>query len=315
MSVFSLFSLPWARHGNATSGALLRVAVPWYLAVMPPSRRNHTARVEYTGEAAHRMDSLVASCRTLQEGSAAHTAAEHALAALVEPLLQPIARAFARRASYPVADLLQEGRLVALKAWRGFKPFAKKDRTLYPAYVGRLARQAMRKALGAAGPIHVTDHARKTLKLARERAAATGASEEQVLDLMSRRGDEVALALVAVAGRRYVSEEAALNVADERLEHLERQAVVESALSALMRLPRLHRVVLTALCGLGRQELGPAGLSKELRLSVQEVRRLEAEAVFAVRALLEGGAPVLLSPPRVPRLRRASSSPRPLPLF
>ncbi|RKH01318.1 hypothetical protein D7V97_29165, partial [Corallococcus sp. CA053C] len=253
------------------------------------------------------MESLLFLLRELPDGCPEQRRAEGRLAQLVQPHVARAAGAAARRWKVRAEDLEQEGLLAACRAWRRFTPGRAPGRCLYPAYVLRLAKQAMvRAATGERSAVHVTRHARRKLAKAKKVAQAEGVpvstalraqglDEASVLTLGEGSISTVSLdGLLAGGDAREdsaaVNAEARLGLVDTTAARLAYVAEREAALTALYRLPRLQRVVVQALAGFGRAG-GLAStertVAQELRLPVAQVRTLHAQGLKRLRVALD----------------------------
>ncbi|RKG93726.1 hypothetical protein D7V97_39775 [Corallococcus sp. CA053C] len=259
------------------------------------------------------MESLLFLLRELPDGCPEQARAQARLVALVQPYVARAARDVARRWKVAAEDLLQEGQIATFAAWRRFTPGRAVGRCLYPAYVLRLARQAMdRAAASERSAVHVTRHARRKLARAKRAAQAGGVAVSAELrrqgmeDAGIHALGEGAIATVSLDelltetpgadashGRRGGSAAGAelrLSLVDTTSARLAQVAEREEALSALHRLPRLQRVVVQAASGLGRaggMEASERTLAQELRLSVATVRKLREKGLSRLRAALD----------------------------
>ncbi|NBD09245.1 sigma factor [Corallococcus silvisoli] len=247
------------------------------------------------------MEALLHLLRELPDGCPEQRRAESRLAVLVRPHVVRAAGAVARRWKVSAEDLEQEGQVATYKAWRRFVPGREPGRCLYPAYVLRLARQAMeRYAASERNAVYVTDHARKRLRRAKKAARAEGVpvsaalraqglDEASILTLGEGSISTVSLEhlLAGEDGRDSTANvEARLGLVDTTVARHQHVAERETALDALYQLPRLQRVVMQALAGYGRApgaEPSERTVAQELRLPVDEVHRLRARALARMR--------------------------------
>ncbi|WP_233602232.1 sigma factor [Corallococcus sp. CA047B] len=259
------------------------------------------------------MESLLFLLRELPDGCPEQRRAEAHLTRLVLPYVARLALAVARTWKVSAEDLQQEGLLATLGKWRRFTPGRRPGGCLYPAYVVRLARQAMeRHAAKERSAVHVTRHARRKLARAKRAAHSEGV---KVSDVLRRQGmedagvhalGEGAIATLSLdelltdtasadtghARRSGASSsvELRLSLVDTTAVRLAQVAEREDALSALHRLPRLQRVVVQASTGLGRpggQEASERTLAQELRLSAAKVRKLRERGLSRLRSALD----------------------------
>ncbi|CAM4159402.1 sigma factor [Corallococcus soli] len=258
------------------------------------------------------MESLLFLLRELPDGCPEQARAQTRLVVLVQHHVERAAREAARRWKVSAEDLLQEGLLATFSAWRRFTPGRVAGRCLYPAYVLRLARQAMeRHASKQRSAVHVTRHARRKLARAKRAAQSEGV---KVSDVLRRQGMEAAgihglgegaIATVSLdelltdsaggdggpARRAATSSiELRLSLVDTTAARLAQVVEREDALSALHRLPRLQRIVVQAAMGLGRAgglEASERTLAQELRLPVAQVRTLREAGLSRLRRALD----------------------------
>ncbi|RKH09592.1 hypothetical protein D7V97_16020 [Corallococcus sp. CA053C] len=253
------------------------------------------------------MESLLFLLRELPDGCPEQRRAEGRLAQLVRPHLARAAGAVSRRWKVSAEDLEQEGLLATCKAWRRFTPGRAPGRCLYPAYVLRLAKQAMeRAAVVERSAVHVTRHARRKLSKAKRAAHAEGVPVSEALRRQGMEGAAVhALgegSISTVSLEQLLSGcdarpdtsaanvEARLGLVDTTSARLALVAEREAALGALYRLPRMQRVVVQALVGMGRangQESTERTVAQELRLPVAQVRKLRAQGLRRLRTALD----------------------------
>ncbi|RKG93235.1 hypothetical protein, partial [Corallococcus carmarthensis] len=244
--------------------------------------------------------------RELPDGCPEQRRAEGRLAQLVRPHLVRAAGALARRWKVSAEDLEQEGQLATCRAWRRFTPGLAPGRCLYPAYVLRLARQAMERcAAGERNAVYVTDHALKRLRRAKKAARAEGIpvstalraqglDEASVLTLGEGSISTVSLdqLLAGEDGRpdAAANAETRLGLVDRTAARHQHVAEREAALTALYQLPRLQRVVVQSLAGYGRApgaEPSERTVAHELRLPVDEVHRLHVQGLNRMREAMD----------------------------
>ncbi|RYZ34614.1 MAG: hypothetical protein EOO71_38435, partial [Myxococcaceae bacterium] len=270
-------------------------------------RRCSSASISSAPSPADEMEALLHLLRELPDGCPEQRRAEGRLAQLVRPHLVRAAAAVAREWKVPAEDLEQEGLLATCRAWRDFTPGRVPGRCLYPAYVLRLAKQAMvRAATAERSAVHVTRHARRKLAKAKKAARAEGVpvsealraqglDEAAVLTLGEGSISTVSLDQLLAGGDARedgaaVNAEVRLGLVDTTSARLVHAAQREAALVALHRLPRLQRVVLQALAGLGRAgglESTERTVAQELRLPVAQVHKLHAQGLKHLRAALD----------------------------
>ncbi|RKH51491.1 hypothetical protein D7W81_40495 [Corallococcus aberystwythensis] len=252
------------------------------------------------------MEALLHLLRELPDGCPEQRRAAGRLAVLVRPHLVRAASSVARRWKVSAEDLEQEGQVATFKAWRRFTPGLAPGRCLYPAYVLRLARQAMeRYAAGERNAVHVTDHALKRLRRAKKAARkegvpvstalrAQGLDEASILTLGEGSISTVSLdqLLAGEDGRpdAAANAETRLGLVDTTAARHQHVAEREAALTALHQLPRLQRVVAQKLAGYGRPpgtEPAARTVAQELRLSEDEVLRLHRQALKRMREVMD----------------------------
>ncbi|NNC22159.1 hypothetical protein HJC22_41360, partial [Corallococcus exiguus] len=251
------------------------------------------------------MEALLRLLRELPDGCPEQGRAAGRLAVLVRPHLVRAASALARRWEVPAEDLEQEGQVATFKAWRRFVPGREPGRCLYPAYVLRLARQAMeRYAAAERSAVHVTDHALKRMRRAKKAARkegvpvstalrAQGLDEASILTLGEGSISTVSLdqLLAGEEGRDSAANvEARLGLVDTTAARHRQLAAREAALTALHQLPRLQRVVAQKLAGYERApgaEPAARTVAQELRLSEDEVLRLHRQALRRMREAMD----------------------------
>ncbi len=249
------------------------------------------------------MEALLHLLRKLPDGCAEQSRAEGRLAVLVRPHLVRAASSVARRWKVPAEDLEQEGQLATYRAWRRFTPGREPGRCLYPAYVLRLARQAMeRYAAGERNAVYVTDHALKRLRRAKKAARKEGVpvstalrtqglDEASILTLGEGSISTVSLEhLLAGEEGRAGTVETRLGLVDTTAARHRQLAEREAALTALHQLPRLQRVVAQKLVGYERApgaEPAARTVAQELRLSEDEVLRLHRQALKRMREAMD----------------------------
>ncbi|NNC00593.1 hypothetical protein HI113_42795, partial [Corallococcus exiguus] len=251
------------------------------------------------------MEALLHLLRELPDGCPEQHRAAGRLAVLVRPHLVRAASALARRWKVPAEDLEQEGQVATFRAWRRFVPGREPGRCLYPAYVLRLARQAMeRYAAEERNAVHVTDHARKRLRRAKKVARkegvpvstalrAQGLDEASILTLGEGSISTVSLdQLLAGEGDRDAAAnvETRLGLVDTTAARHQHVAERDAALTALHQLPRLQRVVAEKFAGYGRppgSEPASRTVAQELRLSEDEVLTLHRQALRRMREAMD----------------------------
>lgn len=238
---------------------------------------------------AEEMESLIAQLRALPRGDVSVRAAQSRLAVLTRPHVQRAADAVAREFRAPVEDLLQEGLLATFDAWQRFTPGkAGPGRSLYPAYVLKLARQAMKRAAVASrSPVHVTRHARRAVTRAKKTAREEG---RPLAEVMREAGvsEDAVRALGDGTIRAALPADALLSLADGAGEKREARDAVAQAVAALYRLPRVQRHVLMAHVGLGRaRPVKDRELAAELAQPVAFVQEQRTRAVRHLQRLLE----------------------------
>jgi hypothetical protein len=250
-----------------------------------PLRSPPGARPYVGMEAVYMEDAVRAARRSEGAGIAA-------LVALTRPEVLAVAhRRFRPGLSLGVEELVAvaEARLVELRAWERFTPGRERGRTLWPAYVRRLASQAMGDALTGESLVRVTRWARRSRKA---RLAATARVERVEYRGMDSRGR-----MVRRVATRPVEEELVplvgtavelpehLPAEDSRLEQLQLEA---SAVQALSHLPVRQRVAVAGAVGLLREgALSDRALSQHLRCSPEEVARLREVGLAQLRQALE----------------------------
>ncbi|WP_244238994.1 sigma factor [Corallococcus carmarthensis] len=252
------------------------------------------------------MEALLHLLRELPDGCPEQHRAAGRLAVLVRPHLVRAASSVARRWKVPAEDLEQEGQVATFKAWRRFVPGREPGLCLYPAYVLRLARQAMeRYAAGERSAVHVTDHALKRLRRAKKAARkegvpvstalrAQGLEEASILTLGEGSISTVSLdqLMAGEDGRpdAAANAETRLDLVDRTAARHQHVAEREAALTALYQLPRLQRVVVQSLAGYGRApgaEPSERTVAQELRLPVDQVHRLHAQGLKRMREAMD----------------------------
>lgn len=276
------------------------------------------------------MEALLLLLRELPDGCSEQSRAEGRLVQLVRPHIAHAAGAISRAWKVSAEDLEQEGHLATHKAWRRFTPGRAPGRCLYPAYVLRLARQAMERAAAAErSAVHVTRHARRKVARAKRAARSTGVAvsaalraqgldEASILSLGEGSVSTVSLdhLLAGEEGRdssANVEERLGLvDTTDVRHRHV---AERDAALTALYQLPRLQRVVAQKLAGYGRPpgaEPTARAVAQELRLSEEEVLRIHRQALRRMREALDakGLGPELPSRPAGKLRQRRPAAPR-----
>ncbi|CAM4465296.1 hypothetical protein [Corallococcus exiguus] len=251
------------------------------------------------------MEALLHLLRELPDGCPEQHRAAGRLAVLVRPHLVLAASSVARRWKVPAEDLEQEGQVATFNAWRRFVPGREPGRCLYPAYVLRLARQAMeRYAAGERSAVHVTDHALKRLRRAKKAARkegvpvstalrAQGLDEASILTLGEGSISTVSLdcLLAGEEGRDSAANvETRLGLVDTTAARHRHVAERDAALTALYQLPQLQRVVAQKLAGYERPlgaEPAARTVAQELRLSEDEVLRLHRQALRRMREAMD----------------------------
>ncbi|HYH96176.1 hypothetical protein [Hyalangium sp.] len=236
----------------------------------------------YAGVEAIALEDALRAARAGSPGAVEH------LLELTRSEVAEVARA-AWRPGCPLSleDLQHEGELelLRLKAWERFTPGVARGRTLWPAYVRKLARQAMGRALEATAPIHVTRWGRRQRKAAQARAVAEEKTLEEVL---SKGGTSHAGALLlAEESLRAVPLEEAALVCDE-LEIMQSDRAEEArAVVALAALPVRLRVAVAGPMGLLREGVvGDRALARRLHTTLEGVRQLREEGLRELRAAL-----------------------------
>ncbi|MFP2897838.1 hypothetical protein, partial [Corallococcus sp. 4LFB] len=243
------------------------------------------------------MESLLFLLRELPDGCPEQRRAEARLAALAHPHVKRAAADLARRWKVRADDLEQEGQLATYRAWRRFTPGLAPGRCLYPAYVLRLARQAMERAAAEErSAIYVTRHARRKVARAKRAARETGVpvstamraqglDEASILSLGEGSISTTSLEQVLADTRgdgAAMNMEVRLGLVDTTSADLAHVAERDAALEELHQLPRLQRVVVQALAGFGRakgEAPTPRTLAQELRLPVARVSQLHAQGL------------------------------------
>lgn len=213
------------------------------------------------------------------------------LAALTRPEVQAAAKALWRPGcALSVEELVAEGeaRLVTTRAWERFEPGRARGRTLWPSYARRIARQGMVSALQAAGPVHITQWARRV-----RRAAAEASATEEAFTYRTRgaRGRMVTRRGV----RRVAAESEPLDVRAAPLTEVEHlPAPVEQtgdqlrAMVELAALPVRQRIAVAGPLGLLREgRLGDRQLAARLRCTPQEVEALREAGLARLRSAME----------------------------
>nr|WP_255671448.1 hypothetical protein [Corallococcus sp. AS-1-6] len=259
------------------------------------------------------MEALLHLLRELPDGCPEQRRAEGRLVQLIQPHIARAAGSIARAWKVSAQDLEQEGQLATHKAWRRFTPGRAPGRCLYPAYVLRLARQAMERAAAAErSAVHVTRHARRKVARAKRAARSTGVAvstalraqgldEASILSLGEGSISTVSLnhLLEGEDGRDSAANaEARLGLVDTTTAQQAHVAERDAALAALYRLPRLQREVVQALAGFSRGDGLPATertLAQELRLPVAQVHDLHVRGLARLRKELDalGHGPAL----------------------
>jgi len=281
-------------------------------AVLQPSRPRLPERPTPEAPPEVELEALLYLLRELPHDCPEYGRTEARVAALVRPYLVRVARAVAREWDVSPQDLVQEGLLAVLVRQRRH-PFdpgrAGTGRSAFPAHAMKLGRQAMvLAATRARCPVHLTDHARKALRRAKRAARE---AQTSVADALSAQGLEVATAHALGDGTVHATlpVEELLGLA-AGTEGAERAALQSRAMAALHALPRLQRLVVSAVVGVG-QTGGCATtertVAQQLHLSQATVRALREKGLRRLRELLTGPTPAVARTGAVrrPRASRA----------